>query len=226
MKEKKSLRDFSIVFLSGLLIGGILTFLTFLLLSQRCIRGPVPLPPDTATIISPDSAGKPAPPELPAETGKAEPTKDTTWLTDTVHVPIPLWSIQLVDYRNAALKIAAVRPLRKDSVEVYSATWYAPGGFQIREEYGKIVVDTFPLPKPLPEKKKIWHWYASAGTSYASDSTHAFMVRPYMALGGEFGSMRLGRVALSLVPLQLSYGCKINGAGGVLVASSFLTVRF
>ena len=152
-----SVTGWGVLIYSLIMIGlGILIFL----LLRGCpgsVRTP-PSGPDTLSTIEPDSSGQPQAPELPDETGEAKPTRDTTWLTDTIHVPIPLWSIQLVDYRDATLKIAAVRPLRKDSVEVYSATWYAPGGFQVRVRGDSIRVDTFPmptLPTIKPPKKKL-----------------------------------------------------------------------
>lgn len=219
---KKPLRIFLIAFLSGIAIGGIVMFL----LSQRCSRGPVSLPPDTAAVILPDSSGKPVPPELPPETGEAEPTRDTTWMTDTMHVPIPLWSIKLVDYRNKTLKIAAVRPI-KDSVEVYSATWYAPGGFQVREERGKIVVDTFPclaVVEPVEKVKKKWlHWELDLGTTLAdweADTNINLNIKPYLAVGVALGPIKLGRSWLSLVPARVSL------THGTLGFSAFIRVSF
>ena len=196
------------------------------LLSQRCSRGSAPPPLDTAAVILPDSSGKPVPPELPSKTGEAEPTRDTTWMTDTMHVPLPLWSIQLVDYRNKTLKIAAVRP-KKDSVEVYSATWYAPGGFQVREERGKIVVDTFPCPAVVEDlvKKKWLRWELDLGTTLADwetviDTSINFNIKPYLAVGVALGPIKLGRSWLSLVPARVSL------THGTLGFSAFIRVSF
>lgn len=220
----KKPRIFLIGLLAGIVVGGIVVFL----LSQRCSRGSAPPPPDTAAVILPDSSGKPVSPELPPETGEAEPTRDTTWMTDTIHVPIPLWSIQLVDYRNKTLKIAAVRP-KKDSVEVYSATWYAPGGFQVREERGKIVVDTFPclaVVEPIEKVKKKWlHWELDLGTTLADwevavDTNINLNIKPYLAVGVTLGPIKLWRSWLSLVPARVLL------THGTLGFSAFIRVSF
>lgn len=180
-------------------------------------------------IISEEPHGPPVPPELPKGAGRAEPTRDTVWMMklDTIRFPIPDWRIALVDYRNATLKVVAVKPI-KDSSEVYSATWYAPGGFRLQVLRDLILVDTFPHPSPVVEQpSKIWRWVMETGFEYvALDSTVTFLRVPFVSVGGELGPLRLGRTSWTLTPAQLMWASGSKSYGGVLAVGCKLSVRF
>jgi len=218
--------------LLNVVLAAVVVFLGLMLAREAGCCAPPVLPDTPGLIVSEEPHGPPVPPELPEDAGRAKPTRDTVWVMklDTVRFPIPDWRIALIDYRNAALKVAAVKPISyRDSIEIYSAAWYAPGGFRLQVLRDSILVDTFPQSKLTQEltKPKIWHWVAGMGFEYvALDSTIASMRYPFVSVGGELGPLRLGRTSWTLTPAQLMWVGGSKGYGGVLAVGGKLSVRF
>lgn len=204
-------------------------FLGLMLAKEGGCCAPSSVPDTSSLIISEEPHGQPALPELPKGAGKAKPTRDTVWVGfyDTLRFPIPDWRIAYGLYQNGTLKLVAIKP-RKDSSEIYSGTWYTPGGFQLRVLRGSIIVDTFPHPPPPYERpSKIWHWVVETGFEYiALDSTVTFLRYPYLSVSGELGTLRLGRSLWTLTPARLTWRGGGKSCGGTLAVGCGLTVRF
>lgn len=145
-------------------LAGALTSLLVLTLKCPGNASSPALTPDTSSLITHDSLGNPDLPDLPENAGSAEPTLDTLFKIKYVPFINPKWRIQVIDYTDGALKIAAIRPVEDapDSYhhEVYSGTWYAPGNFRVLVDGKRFIVDTFPIPESPQVKKK---WYGVAG---------------------------------------------------------------
>lgn len=205
------------------------TFLGLMLAKEGGCCAPPSVPDTSSLIISEEPHGQPVIPELPKGASRAEPTRDTVWVGfyDTAYSPIPDLRIAYGLYQNGVLKLIAVKP-RKDSSEIYSGTWYTPSGFQFRALGDSIIVDTFPHPPPPYERPaKIWSWVVEAGFEYAAlDSTITFLRYPYLSVGGEIGSLRLGRTSWTLTPARLTWRGGGKSYGGVLAVGCALTVRF
>lgn len=211
----------------GVLIVAVVFMGLMLAKRQGCIGKPTPI--DTTKLVIPvmfDIDVKPD--RLPKKTGVAYPTVDTTFYIKPV--PLTEWKVYLAKYLNDALSIVAVKPqIEGDSVwhEVWSGTYYAPGGFQMIVD-DSIHVDTFPHYEPpqLP-KEKVWHWKASLGFCWiAYDTSFTTFTIPSVRVGGELGPLRLGRTSISLTPVQVLWISGGKSNNGVLAAGAEIEVKF